>query len=186
MGLDYEQWKLVREALAERKYVLITLPWPVLSSCRTFLHIAPYLSFALPIALPVVRPRSFRDDLSHGSSTNGGKCPTSGCVRSIPTLSRHSRHLQVGVKMYDFLAGKANLQSSYFLSKAKTLDEFPLLKPEKLAGSLVYYDGCAVLPDLTSQPVSWGAQATQRRADGPCAMRDVPSCCRVTIRRCSR
>ncbi|KAJ1758018.1 mitochondrial glycerol-3-phosphate dehydrogenase [Coemansia sp. RSA 1591] len=38
MGLDYEQWKMVREALHERK---------------TFLHIAPYLSNELPILLPV-------------------------------------------------------------------------------------------------------------------------------------
>ncbi|KAJ2766644.1 mitochondrial glycerol-3-phosphate dehydrogenase, partial [Coemansia nantahalensis] len=38
MGLDYEQWKMVREALHERK---------------TFLTIAPYLSNELPILLPV-------------------------------------------------------------------------------------------------------------------------------------
>ncbi|KAJ1810426.1 mitochondrial glycerol-3-phosphate dehydrogenase, partial [Coemansia sp. RSA 2599] len=38
MGLDYEQWKMVREALHERK---------------TFLNIAPYLSNELPILLPV-------------------------------------------------------------------------------------------------------------------------------------
>ncbi|GAA5969064.1 hypothetical protein JCM21900_005773, partial [Sporobolomyces salmonicolor] len=36
--LDYEQYKLVREALHERK---------------TFLHIAPYLSHSLPIMLPI-------------------------------------------------------------------------------------------------------------------------------------
>jgi len=38
--LDYEQYKMVREALHERK---------------TFLHIAPYLSEHLPIMLPVYR-----------------------------------------------------------------------------------------------------------------------------------
>lgn len=38
LELDYEQWKLVKEALYERK---------------TFLTIAPYLSFPLPIMLPV-------------------------------------------------------------------------------------------------------------------------------------
>lgn len=37
MQLDYEQYKMVREALAERK---------------TFLHIAPYLSQGLPIMIP--------------------------------------------------------------------------------------------------------------------------------------
>lgn len=36
--LDYEQYKLVREALHERK---------------TFLHTAPYLSHSLPIMLPI-------------------------------------------------------------------------------------------------------------------------------------
>ncbi|KAJ2065477.1 mitochondrial glycerol-3-phosphate dehydrogenase [Coemansia sp. S146] len=40
MGLDYEQWKMVREALHERK---------------TFLKIAPYLSNELPILLPVYK-----------------------------------------------------------------------------------------------------------------------------------
>lgn len=38
--LDYDQYKMVREALHERK---------------TFLHIAPYLSEHLPIMLPVYR-----------------------------------------------------------------------------------------------------------------------------------
>lgn len=37
-NFDREQWHLVKEALAERK---------------TFLHIAPYLSFPLPTMLPV-------------------------------------------------------------------------------------------------------------------------------------
>ncbi|KAG0149125.1 hypothetical protein CROQUDRAFT_653936 [Cronartium quercuum f. sp. fusiforme G11] len=39
-GLDYEQYKLVREALHERK---------------TFLHIAPHLSLHLPIMLPIYK-----------------------------------------------------------------------------------------------------------------------------------
>ncbi|WFD32763.1 glycerol-3-phosphate dehydrogenase [Malassezia sp. CBS 17886] len=38
MQLDYEQYKMVREALSER---------------RTFLHIAPYLAESLPIMIPV-------------------------------------------------------------------------------------------------------------------------------------
>jgi len=38
--LDYEQYKLVREALHERK---------------TFLHTAPYLSHPLPIMLPIYK-----------------------------------------------------------------------------------------------------------------------------------
>ena len=40
--LDYEQYKLVREALHERK---------------TFLHMAPYITHDLPIMLPINRWR---------------------------------------------------------------------------------------------------------------------------------
>ena len=40
MELDYEQYKLVREALLERK---------------VFLHTAPYLSVMQPIMLPVYK-----------------------------------------------------------------------------------------------------------------------------------
>lgn len=40
MELDYEQWKLVKEALHER---------------RIFLQTAPYLSAMLPIMLPIYK-----------------------------------------------------------------------------------------------------------------------------------
>lgn len=33
------------------------------------------------------------------------------------------------------------MEGSYFMSRGKTLAQFPLLKDEKLRGSLVYYDG---------------------------------------------
>lgn len=46
-----------------------------------------------------------------------------------------------GTKFYDFLAGKENIESSYFLTKSKALDAFPMLKKEGLIGALVYYDG---------------------------------------------
>ncbi|TGZ80304.1 glycerol-3-phosphate dehydrogenase [Ascodesmis nigricans] len=46
-----------------------------------------------------------------------------------------------GTKCYDFLAGKENLESSYFLTRGKALEAFPMLKGEGLAGALVYYDG---------------------------------------------
>lgn len=45
----------------------------------------------------------------------------------------------VGTKFYDFLAGKENIESSYFLTKSKALDAFPMLKKEGLVGALVYY-----------------------------------------------
>lgn len=44
-----------------------------------------------------------------------------------------------GTKFYDFLAGAENIESSYFLTKSKALDAFPMLKKEGLFGALVYY-----------------------------------------------
>jgi glycerol-3-phosphate dehydrogenase len=44
-----------------------------------------------------------------------------------------------GTKFYDFLAGSENIESSYFLTKSKALDSFPMLKKEGLVGALVYY-----------------------------------------------
>ncbi|GAA5992181.1 hypothetical protein JCM11641_007789 [Rhodosporidiobolus odoratus] len=93
--LDYEQYKLVREALHERK---------------TFLHIAPYLSHSLPIMLPIYT------------------------WWQIP-------YFFSGCKMYDLLAGKANMESSYLLGKGKALEAFPMLKSDGLTGAVVYYDG---------------------------------------------
>ncbi|KAH7125339.1 FAD dependent oxidoreductase-domain-containing protein [Dendryphion nanum] len=46
-----------------------------------------------------------------------------------------------GTKFYDFLAGSENIESSYFLTKSKALDAFPMLKRTDLFGALVYYDG---------------------------------------------
>lgn len=43
--------------------------------------------------------------------------------------------------MYDVLAGKENMESSYVMSKGKALEAFPMLKQEGLVGALVYYDG---------------------------------------------
>lgn len=47
----------------------------------------------------------------------------------------------VGIKMYDLVAGSKCLKSSYFLSKSKALELFPMLKKDKLCGAIVYYDG---------------------------------------------
>ncbi|KAK0651385.1 FAD dependent oxidoreductase-domain-containing protein [Cercophora newfieldiana] len=46
-----------------------------------------------------------------------------------------------GTKFYDFLAGSEGIESSYFLTKSKAIDAFPMLKPTDLVGALVYYDG---------------------------------------------
>ena len=93
--LDYNQYKLVREALRERKY---------------FLDTAPHLSSWLPIMLPLDK---------------WWKAP----------------YYWVGTKFYDLLAGAEGIESSYFLTKSKALDAFPMLKRTDLVGALVYYDG---------------------------------------------
>lgn len=46
-----------------------------------------------------------------------------------------------GTKFYDFLAGSEGIESSYFLTRSKALDAFPMLKKTDLVGALVYYDG---------------------------------------------
>lgn len=43
--------------------------------------------------------------------------------------------------MYDFVAGRKTVKSSYFLSKRNALELFPMLKGDKLTGAIVYYDG---------------------------------------------
>ena len=118
MELDYEQYKLVREALHER---------------RIFLQTAPYLSAMLPIMLPIYKyvstlPRS-------------------------PFADMFCRYWQVpyywvGCKMYDILAGKENMESSYLMSKGKALEAFPMLKQDGLVGALVYYDGLYFIPPM--------------------------------------
>ncbi|KIX06437.1 uncharacterized protein Z518_04413 [Rhinocladiella mackenziei CBS 650.93] len=46
-----------------------------------------------------------------------------------------------GTKFYDYLAGSEGIETSYFLTKSKALDAFPMLKKDNLVGALVYYDG---------------------------------------------
>jgi len=46
-----------------------------------------------------------------------------------------------GIKMYDFVAGRKTIKSSYYLSKSNSLELFPMLKGEKLKGAIIYYDG---------------------------------------------
>lgn len=43
--------------------------------------------------------------------------------------------------MYDIFAGREALESSYFLTRSKALEAFPMLKKDSLVGALVYYDG---------------------------------------------
>lgn len=94
-NLDYEQYKMVREALRER---------------ANLLEIAPHLSAPLPIMLPIYK------------------------WLLIPWY-------WAGLKCYDMVAGTKNLKWSYFLSRKRALEQFPMLKSENLKGAIVYYDG---------------------------------------------
>lgn len=46
-----------------------------------------------------------------------------------------------GIKAYDLVSGDECLKSSYYLSKERALELFPMLKSDKLKGAIVYYDG---------------------------------------------
>ncbi|HTS13345.1 MAG TPA: FAD-dependent oxidoreductase [Candidatus Limnocylindrales bacterium] len=50
-------------------------------------------------------------------------------------------YLDAGLKLYDWIAGKARLSPSRFLSRDDTLQRLPALKRDNLVGSVVYADG---------------------------------------------
>jgi glycerol-3-phosphate dehydrogenase len=50
-------------------------------------------------------------------------------------------YYMTGLKMYDWLAGKANLHPSRYVDAAEALKRFPMLKSEGLRGGVIYYDG---------------------------------------------
>ena len=103
--LDYNQYKLVKEALRERKY---------------FLDTAPHLSAWLPIMLPVQK---------------WWQAP----------------YFWLGTKAYDWLAGKEGIESSYFLTRSKALEAFPMLKSGEIVGALVYYGECTAFLERTGK-----------------------------------
>lgn len=47
----------------------------------------------------------------------------------------------LGLKMYDFLAGKLNLERSRLLDRDETLARIPNIEPENLLGGVEYFDG---------------------------------------------
>jgi len=47
----------------------------------------------------------------------------------------------IGLKMYDLLAGKLNLQNSRYIGAAEALEHTPTLKKEGLMGGILYFDG---------------------------------------------
>jgi glycerol-3-phosphate dehydrogenase len=52
-----------------------------------------------------------------------------------------SPYYGIGLKIYDWMAGKWGFGSSEWLSKEATLERLPNLDPEGLRGGIVYYDG---------------------------------------------
>lgn len=67
-------------------------------------------------------------------------------VRALPIITPIYRFKDIpyylaGLKMYDRLAGKANIGTSYFIGPERALKRFPMLKKQGLRGGVVYYDG---------------------------------------------
>jgi len=50
-------------------------------------------------------------------------------------------YLDIGLKIYDWLAGPGRISPSKLLSREETLDRMPVLNPEGLVGSVAYADG---------------------------------------------
>ncbi|SHM04336.1 glycerol-3-phosphate dehydrogenase [Chitinophaga jiangningensis] len=60
----------------------------------------------------------------------------------IPTFSWwENLKYTIGLKMYDWLAGRLSLGKSKHISKAEALERLSTLKPDKLAGGVLYHDG---------------------------------------------
>ena len=64
----------------------------------------------------------------------------------LPILTPLYNALQIpymltGLKMYDALAGRANLKGSRFVGREEAVRRFPMLKKEGLRGGVLYYDG---------------------------------------------
>lgn len=50
-------------------------------------------------------------------------------------------YYRTGLRMYDWLAGKALVHKSKFVSKMESLKRVPFLKRQNLRGAVIYYDG---------------------------------------------
>ncbi len=67
-------------------------------------------------------------------------------VRLLPIFTPVYKSLEIpyyltGLKLYDRLAGRHNLKSSYFVRSKSAMKRFPLLKSKGLRGGVIYYDG---------------------------------------------
>lgn len=67
-------------------------------------------------------------------------------ARPLPILTPLYNRIEVpyyrtGLKLYDRLAGKSAIHKSYFVNARDALQKFPMLKPERLRGGVIYFDG---------------------------------------------
>ena len=126
-NLDYGQYKLVREALHER---------------NVWMDIAPHLSSWWVAAWPV-RVCAL------------GPAYHVGCHR-LPIMLPVFKWWQVpyfyaGVKAYDLVSGFEGKKHSFLLGKSATLEQFPMLRRNKLKASLVCTYLLAVSPTLCAE-----------------------------------
>ena len=99
----------------------------------------------------------------------------------IPVRYWQVPYYWIGCKMYDMLAGKENMETSYLMTKGKALEAFPMLKSDGLVGALVYYDGKSVLLQHLWPLSLRSTRSTQRLKDEYCSCND---CCETW--RCRR
>jgi glycerol-3-phosphate dehydrogenase len=60
----------------------------------------------------------------------------------VPCYSRmEAMYYGIGMKMYDWIAGKGNLFPSKYRSVAESIKRMPMLKPDGLTGTVAYGDG---------------------------------------------
>lgn len=83
---------------------------------------APYLTNALPIMTPCFKYSSLTFTV-------------------LLTFERwwEIPYFWTGMKMYDILAASQRLHWSYFLSKSKSLKEFPMLASSGLKGTVIHF-----------------------------------------------
>lgn len=60
-----------------------------------------------------------------------------------------------GTKAYDFLAGSEGIETSYFLTKSKAIDAFPMLKRDNIIGAMVYYGELRTRTSHSAKKLFW-------------------------------
>ena len=79
-----------------------------------------------------------------------------------------------GLKLYDMLAGKANLQASRLINRSDASERFPMLKREGLRGAVEYHDG--QFDDARMNVALALTAARGARPRRPCRRCPPPSC----------